>query len=234
MKFKQLGWIVLAGLVGLSIVSTLFASGVPATPLNVPTTPTLEGTPFPDLVLTLTADRLLPPRMSSPPTQADRGAEYYWFVCLPCHGDKGQGLTDEWRAVYGPEEMNCWQSKCHGKRHPAEGFELPRSVPPVLGPNSLGRFSNAAELHRIIGEAMPWYRPDYMTEEQSWDVTAFLLREHGVMPPGGTLNAGNAPIFQLRTPAPVQDEERPLTVAVIGLLFLATGVVIWHYGRQAA
>ena len=145
MKRKALGWILLIGLGGLLLVSNLLPSATPAIQPTIVSTATPAGTPFPDLILTLTYNRLDKPQVSTPPTQADRGAVYYWLVCIPCHGDKGQGLTEEWREVFGPEEKNCWQAECHGKRHPDEGFELPRTAPPVLGPTALGRYNNAEE-----------------------------------------------------------------------------------------
>jgi hypothetical protein len=233
MKYKVLGWALVIGLGGLLLASMILPPAASAIQSAVISTATLAGTPVPQLVLTLTANRLAKPLMSTPPTQADKGAEYYWFVCLPCHGDVGQGLTNEWREAYGPEEMNCWQSECHGKRHPPEGFELPHVIPPVLGSTALTRFNNAEELHKVIAASMPWYRPSYMTAEQSWQVTAYLLRQQGVMPSNITLNEGNAPIFRLRTQAPAAEEERQVTAAVISLLAVAVVGVVWHYRKRA-
>ena len=233
MNRKSLGWIILIGLGGLLLASDLLPStAAPAAQPMIAATATPAGTTVPELILTLTYNRLDKPQVSNPPTQADKGAVYYWLVCIPCHGDKGQGLTEEWREVFGPEEKNCWQAECHGKRHPNEGFELPHAVPPVLGPTALGRFNSADELHRLIATSMPWYRPSYMNAEEGWQVTAFLLRQQGVMPPKVALNEGNAPIFRLRTPAPSLEEERPLTAAVIGLLVVAVLGVVWHYRRR--
>ena len=217
------------------ILACLFTPAQRVTSQQVATptvTHTPKTTPFPDLVLTLTLDRLAKPKSSMPPTQADKGAEYYWLVCIPCHGDHGQGLTDEWRVVFGPEEMNCWQSECHGKRHPPEGFELPRKVPPVLGPNTLTRYANAAELHHIISTAMPWYDPKSLSVEDGWNVTAFLLRESGVLPAGVTLTEANAPVFRLRTPAPYNADEHPVTLVVIGLLSIAALLFFWQILRR--
>jgi len=45
---------------------------------------------------TPTPDRLAPPPTVASPAQADVGAQVYWLNCQPCHGDRGQGLTDEW------------------------------------------------------------------------------------------------------------------------------------------
>jgi mono/diheme cytochrome c family protein len=233
MKGKALGWMLLIGLGSLLLISMAAPPVMPAAQPAIVPTATPVGTPVPELILTLTYNRLDKPRVSTPSTQADQGAVYYWLVCIPCHGDKGQGLTDEWREVFGPEEKNCWQAKCHGKRHPDDGFELPHAAPPVLGPTALDRFNNAEELHRLIATSMPWYRPSFMTEEQSWQVTAFLLRQQGVMPPKVILNEGNAPVFRLRTPAPALEEERPLTAAAIGLLTVAVVGVVWHYRKRS-
>jgi hypothetical protein len=233
MKRQSMGWILLIGLGSLLLVSTLPPSAAPAAPSAITPTGISDGTPVPELILTLTANRLDKPQVSTPPTQADKGAIYYWLVCIPCHGDKGQGLTEEWREVFGPEEKNCWQAECHGKRHPNDGFELPHVVPPVLSAAALGRFNHAEELHHVIATSMPWYRPSLMNSEESWQVTAYLLRQQGVLPPKVTLTEGNAPIFRLRTQAPAIEEERPVTAAVIGLLMVAVVGVVWHYRKRA-
>jgi hypothetical protein len=233
MKRKSLGWILLIGLGSLLLVSARLPPAAQVTQSPVVPTATPDDTPVPDLILTLTYNRLDKPQVSTPPTQADKGAVYYWLVCIPCHGDKGQGLTEEWREVFGPEEKNCWQAECHGKRHPADGFELPHAVPPVLAAAALGRFNNAEELHHVIATSMPWYRPSFMNAEESWQVTAYLLRQQGVLPPKVTLNEGNAPIFRLRTQAPAVEEERPATAAVISLLVVAVVGVVWHYRKRA-
>src|ERR1051325_452370 len=76
-----------------------------------------------------TPDRLAKPTLPASPSQADYGAQVYWLSCLPCHGDRGQGLTDEFREVYPPEDRNCWNSGCHGKRPYQNGFTLPTAIP---------------------------------------------------------------------------------------------------------
>ena len=60
---------------------------------------------------------LILPDLPPTATQADVGAEIYRLVCQDCHGNRGQGLTDEWRAEWDPEDQNCWQSKCHAPNH---------------------------------------------------------------------------------------------------------------------
>lgn len=124
--------------------------------------------------------------------QADYGAQTYWLLCLPCHGDRGQGLTDEFRETYPPEEQYCWESGCHGD-HPYDyGFTLPMQVPAVIGPQAaLSKFTTAGRLNAYIKAAMPYWKPGSLTEEESWLVTAFLLRENGIQF-GENLDASNA------------------------------------------
>ncbi|KAA3665490.1 MAG: cytochrome c [Chloroflexi bacterium] len=123
------------------------------------------------------ASWLILPELPSTATQADVGAEIYRLVCQDCHGNRGQGLTDEWRAEWNPKHQNCWQSKCHAPNHPPEGFILPRYVPPLLGPGSLSRYETILELYTYIRVNMPWHNPGSLQEAEYWQVTAFLVRE---------------------------------------------------------
>ncbi len=150
-----------------------------------------------------TPDRLSAPPTVENPSQADTGAQVYWLNCQPCHGDVGQGLTDEWRAQYPPEDQYCWESGCHGDRPYESGFTLPQTVPAVIGEGALGRFVTAADLHRFVSQTMPFNAPGSLSEADYWALTAFLMRANG-MPPAGT-----------PTPAaPLGDVE---TAALIGL-----------------
>lgn len=134
----------------------------------------MQATPVPTL------DRLAEPTLPPEPSQADRGAQVYWLTCLPCHGDKGQGLTDEFRATYPPEEQFCWARGCHGANPYDNGFRIPQSIPAVIGSTALWKFSNGAQLHSYIRAAMPFWRPGSLSEDEAWKVTAFILRENGL------------------------------------------------------
>jgi len=144
-----------------------------------------------------TPDRLAQPTLPPEPSQADLGAQQYWLSCMPCHGDRGQGLTDEFRQTYPPEDRNCWESGCHGERPYDSGFTLPEHIPALIGPQAtLGKFTTADGLHAYIKAAMPFWKPGSLTEEESWLVTAFLLRENGVRF-SGKLDESNAEQVQL-------------------------------------
>ena len=149
---------------------------------------------------TPTPDRLAKPTLPAEPNQADLGAIDYWFSCMVCHGDRGQGLTEEWRAASGPEDMNCWQSRCHASNHPPEGFELPLYAPRLIGPGALGRFETAADLHDFIATEMPWQMPGNLDQDTYWRMTAFLLRENDSISGQIELGPDNAAQVWLREP----------------------------------
>lgn len=158
------------------------------------------------VVSTPTPDRLAEPTLPVSPSQADKGAQVYWLACLPCHGDRGQGLTEEFKQTYPVEDRNCWQSGCHGKLPYDNGFTLPTVIPAVIGPQTLQKFSNAAVLRAYIYAAMPYWKPGNLTEEESWQVTAFILRENKLWTAQDELTASNADLIlvgpPLATPTP--------------------------------
>jgi cytochrome c len=142
-----------------------------------------EGMAFnvePQITPMPTIDRLAEPTLPVEPAPADYGAQVYWLYCMPCHGDFGQGLTDEFRETYPPEDNNCWGRGCHGRNPYEGGFTLPTTVPQVIGPGSLTKFATIANMNGFIRAAMPYEDPGVLTEEQAWQVTAFLLRENGI------------------------------------------------------
>jgi cytochrome b-561 len=186
-------------------------------------TPTRVPTPNPN------ADRLARPILSSPksPTQLDEGSLVYWKICLTCHGDRGQGLTDEWRAVFGGDE-NCWTSKCHAANHPPQGFTIPRDrLPPAIkGMGTLTRFNTGQELYDYIVVSMPWWNPNSLTTEQAWQVTAYLLKMNGTLPDELELNAANASAVQVHHLVNISKMDRSAEYALAGVLGLILLVMI--------
>ena len=150
------------------------------------------GPAQPQAEVTPTADRLAEPTLPVVPSQADHGAQVYWLSCMPCHGDQGQGLTDEFRATYPPEEEYCWESGCHGPNPYESGFTLPKKIPGVIGETTLAKFTDAAQLNAYIRATMPFWKPGSLTEEESWRVTAFILRKNNLWEASSELNASNA------------------------------------------
>ena len=200
----------------------LFFDGGTASSIVQQSTPTPVGTlsPF---------ERLAEPTLPAEPSQADHGAQDYWLYCLPCHGDRGQGLTEEFRETYPPDEVNCWQSGCHGKRPYEFGFTLPTQIPAVIEHDALAKFTDAAQLNAYIRATMPFWNPGSLTEEESWRVTAFILRENDLWDGSTELSASNAanveiPRGLLLTPAvtPQPDEVQE-----------GSGTIVWIIGVGA-
>ncbi|MCO6449214.1 MAG: hypothetical protein J5I90_00370 [Caldilineales bacterium] len=137
-------------------------------------------------------DRLAPPPMPDNPTQADFGRYDFYLYCMTCHGDRGQGLTEEWRSAWAPGDRNCWQSKCHAANHPPEGFQLPYFIPYVVGKGALARFATADDLFQYVRREMPWHWPGMYDDDIYWKLTAFLAHENGLYTGDAEIGPENA------------------------------------------
>lgn len=148
------------------------------------------------------SDRLAPWPTVYPPAQADLGAQEYYQRCMVCHGDLGQGLTDEWRGALDPADQNCWQSGCHGGRVGVGGFEFPRFAPRVVGGGALARFSTAQDLFDFLKAEMPFQAPASLSDEIYWQLSAYLLRENGFYAGNPELSAATAAQVRLERVQP--------------------------------
>ena len=170
-------------------------------------------------------------------TQVDRGAATYQHYCSTCHGDRGQGLTDEFRATWPPEDQNCWKSKCHAPNHPPEGFVFPHTVPPLIGPGTLTRFQTAAQLDTFIQHAMPYYAPGLLKTDQYWDIAAFLLASNNIQY-DGNLSPDNAALVRLNSPIPADAPATPapgvdvngmaVLIPILAAIVILAGLIIWR------
>lgn len=215
-------------------------------------TPSPEPTPLPGDVpmpgATPTIDRLAAPPTVPAPTQADEGQQLFWLHCQPCHGDQGQGLTDEWRAQYPIEDQNCWNSGCHGERPYGQDFVLPTAVPAVIGDGTLTKYETVDGLYRYISVSMPYFFPGDLTQEEYLAITAHLAREHGVwdgrplteetlaayrlQPATPEVIAANPPSHAAAQPPHESGGGmgRPAAVVVLGLLglLIIVGISLWQ------
>jgi quinol-cytochrome oxidoreductase complex cytochrome b subunit/mono/diheme cytochrome c family protein len=199
--------------------------------------PSLQGTATvtPQATPTFDMARLDPPPTVIPPGQVDEGAQYYWGVCMACHGDRGQGLTEEWKDAFGPEDRNCWHSECHGPDHPPQGFEIPKDnpAPRIAGSGALATYANAFELHDYILGTMPWWNPGSMTTEEAWSVTAYLLKLNGAQAMGITLDLLNGSAIPVHRAVQSPGSEIPGTLILAGVLILAAiGMVLQAIPKQ--
>jgi len=182
-------------------------------------TPTLIPSPTP----TFDPSRLASPETPDVPTQVDQGAVIFWGVCIACHGDRGQGLTDEWRLGAYAEDNNCWESECHGSDHPPQGFEMSKTLtfPPLGTASALGRFENAQQLYDYVVVMMPWWKPRSLTPEKAWQVTAYLLKLKGSLPAGLVLDETNASAVPVHRLVTTPQNENTAVFFFIGTLMLA-------------
>lgn len=190
-----------------------------------------------------TPDRLAQPTLPAEPSQADKGAQVYWLSCLPCHGDKGQGLTDEFRQAYPKEEQNCWESGCHGNNPYESGFTLPKTIPAVVGQGTLQKFPDALGLRVYVFAAMPFWKPGSLTDEEAWQVTAFLLRENNLWTSRDDLDESNAALVSVGIQptaeptlqsAPPPDEKPSLALLIlVGVMALAPPfILLWIFRKK--
>jgi mono/diheme cytochrome c family protein len=177
-KSKRL-WLWLGG----AVVGLILVLALAVTLVRLPQGGQVTGVPTPTEVAwgaaspfadTVTAhpgmaphERLEVPVMSDPPTQIEIGHLEYWMSCMVCHGDRGQGLTEEWRTVLDPN-------------HPPEGFQIPRTSPLVIGPGALTGYETAEDLFEYLRDTMPWPFPGLFQDVQYWGLTAYLLDANGV------------------------------------------------------
>ena len=223
--------VLIAAVVFLALLAPTAAQqvehGGPQDALPEEVTPPLGATPTPD--------RLAPPPTVASPSQADEGAQLYWLHCQPCHGDVGQGLTDDWRAQYPPEDQYCWNSGCHGPNPYKQEFQLPTAVPAVIGDGALVKFPTLDSVYRYVSVAMPYFFPGDLTPEEYLAITAHVARGNGLWD-GRTLTTDNLKEYPIpgslvslpvatATPAIVA---RPAGggMSIVALLLLAGGVAV--------
>ena len=135
--------------------------------------------------LTPTPDRLAEPPLSENPTQYEEGQYLYWLNCMPCHGDQGQGLTDEFRELWPEDHQNCWGRGCHGGRIEDEGFPVPHEIPAII--SSSGDeliFSNPGELFDYLRTTHPPQNPGVLPDNEYWAIADYVLAENNYLLPG--------------------------------------------------
>jgi hypothetical protein len=160
---------------------------------------------------------------------------------MVCHGDRGQGLSEDYLNVLNPVDRNCWQSHCHAANHPQEGFTLPQYVPAIIGPGEIEPFRTALILHDYLQARMPWQAPGSLSEDEYWQLTAYLMRENGYDPGKQPLDSKQAAAIKFGARfAPTLIPSATLTpvsglrfwLAIIGVLALAGCVILLARYRQ--
>ncbi len=177
---------------------------------------------------------MLPTWMTPPPPsndQAAAGARVYYYRCMACHGDRGQGLTVEWRAQWPPGHQDCSVPLCHGNRHPPEGFKLPRNLAPALiGDDALARFATAREVYDFISTRMPYQAPGSLSADEYWQLVAFLLKRNRVNV--DQVSPQNASAIYLHQPRAQINANGFLWVGVPSIILLG-GIFLWRRSARS-
>jgi len=124
---------------------------------------------------TATYDPLAEPSLPENPNEYELGRNWYWHHCMPCHGDVGQGLTDEFRAIWPEDHQNCWERGCHGGHGIEDDFPIPTIVPPLVSNAKLARLSSQQALFDFLKATHPPQYPGCLSDEQYHAVALFIF-----------------------------------------------------------
>ena len=212
MNHKRKLWVglVFGGLLVLTAVIVLFTrKAAPVEPL-FPATPQAAG-------------RLAEPLLPANPTQFEWGRYLFWLNCMPCHGDRGQGLTAEFRSLY-VEDQNCWARGCHAGHLEDQGFPIPRTVPAIISATGkLPPFATPDKLFEFLRTTHPPQHPGILPDDQYWAITDYLMVQNNRLSPQQVLSPG------AQTSGP-GDFWRFATAGI--LLLLAVVIVVWLARRR--
>lgn len=158
----------------LAVAACLAIAGIPE--LSAPAAAQApDSTPVPYM-----DERLTIPVLPDSPTLIELGSYSYYYNCMPCHGDQGQGLTDEFRGIWPEDHQYCWGRGCHAGHPGDEGFPIPHFIPAIIGlPRPLARFTSAQDLETYLRETHPPQRPGVLSGQEYRALTAYLLAANG-------------------------------------------------------
>jgi hypothetical protein len=120
-------------------------------------------------------DPLVEPPLPENPTEYELGQNLYWHWCMTCHGDRGQGLTDEFRAIWEPEHQDCWGRGCHAGRSGDGGFPIPTVVPALVNESHLSKFDSVQDLSDFLRETHPPQSPGILKNEDYHAIALFVF-----------------------------------------------------------
>jgi hypothetical protein len=124
---------------------------------------------------TPTYDPLAEPPLPENPTEYELGRNLYWHWCMTCHGDVGQGLTDEFRVIWEEDHQDCWGRGCHAG-HPGDtGFPIPTIVPALVSDTHLRQFSCIQELSTFLKATHPPQSPGILKDKEYHAIALFVF-----------------------------------------------------------
>lgn len=181
---------------------------------------------------TSTYDPLAEPPLPENPTEYELGRNLYWHWCMTCHGDRGQGLTDEFRGIWEEDHQNCWGRGCHAG-HPGDlGFPIPTIVPALVSGTHLAEFAFIRDLSDFLKATHPPQSPGVLKDKEYHAIALFVftMNERPLMDVANPETPVPSPAWTLTpAPAPISAPGSfPLYVGMIVLALLLGGGWVWH------
>ena len=186
-----------------------------------------------DPVPTPIYDPLAQPELPPNPTDLEMGRYLFWRHCMPCHGDVGQGLTDDFRALW-EEHADCWGRGCHGGKTDDEGFPIPTVIPAIVTEDHLSQFTSEEELFEFLKTTHPPQHPGYLETEEYHDIAAILFNMNNRAPDETVVEPSASPMASTSTSTPVPTstvtpvaaQSNLATPTKTSLIFASIGAVI--------
>lgn len=171
---------------------------------------------------TPTYDPLVEPPLPPNPSEFELGQNLYWHWCMPCHGDRGQGLTDEFRGVWEPEHQNCWARGCHTGRREDTGFPIPTVVPAVVNDSHLAQFVSVQGLAEYLQATHPPQSPGILKSEEYHAIALFVfsMNERSLFDIPFTETPVSTPTSTLIHPQGSVPDSSPISGVIIVIVLL--------------
>jgi mono/diheme cytochrome c family protein len=174
----KMRWFRIVSLAAVSVMALAACgpSAAPPTPTAAPPTsaPTEAAPATPTVEAAATTPPPTPTVAAAATTAAPTGA---------------QG-TSEQQVTAGQKVYTTDCESCHGA-------SLEGVTGPPLTQSTLSRFGTAKQLVDFTSQLMPQNTPGSLSQEQYYDVTAFILDKDGLLPAGETLTTENAANIKL-------------------------------------
>ena len=177
---------------------------------------------------TPTYDPLDEPPLPPSPTEYELGRNLYWHWCMTCHGDKGQGLTDEFRSIWEEDHQNCWGRGCHAG-HPGDmGFPIPTVVPALVSDTRLKQFATIQELSDFLKATHPPQSPGILKNEEYHAIALFVftMNERSLI---DFLPTDTPVPTTTQTPLPPRKSSIPSPPVFATFIFgvMVAGILVW-------